>query len=120
MRRPTPMADQLADWRRMMETNARPTDEWPRVGWFKQRKERGSRTWLPARVWLHQVIDWQTGDLLEPETFRLEIAGRVWTDQDQIAERCLFLRAVSLDEWRWLTARLALHGMPVGHSVSAY
>jgi hypothetical protein len=95
----------------MVASGARQTDEWPRCGWFKTRHSRGSKIWLPARVWLHQVVDWKTGELIEPETFRLEIAGRLWTDQLTIAERFLFLRPVSLDEWRWLTARLALHGM---------
>lgn len=111
MRKPTPLADQLADWRSMVASGLRQTDEWPRCGWYKARQFRGSKTWLPARVWLHQAVDWQTGELTEPEAFRLKIADRAWTDQIEIAERCLFLRAVSLDEWRWLTARLALHGM---------
>jgi hypothetical protein len=114
MRRPTPLSEQLADWKHMIATNTRQHDEWPRCGWFKQRLEPRSKTWLPARVWLHQVIDWQTGELLEPEQFRLQIAHRTWSDQDKIQYRFMSLHPVTLDEYRWLTARLALHGMQAG------
>ncbi len=120
MRKPTSIDDQLTDWRRMVETGARPTDEEPCCGWFKTRAARGSKTWLPARVWLNQEIDWKTGDLMAPETYVLDLAGRRITDQMTISERSLFLRAVTVDEWRWLTARLALHSIGTGRPAYMY
>ena len=114
MRRPTPMAEQLAWWRGALAGDGRRFDDLPRCGWFRQRKEARSKTWLPARVWLHQPIDWTTGELTGPEEWRLEVAGRIWTAQMEIAHRCLFLKPVTVDEWKWLSARLSLHGMRVG------
>lgn len=120
MRRPTPLSEQLADWRIMVANNERPHDEWPRCGWFKQRQARGSKTWLPARIWLHQTVDFQTGELMEPERHVLEVAGRIWTDEMEVAHRWLFLRPVNLDEYRWLTARLALHSHGIVRQVSTF
>lgn len=72
------------------------------------RERAWSKTWLPARIWLQQEIDWQTGELTAPESFALEIASRLVTDQALIEDQWMRLRPVSLDEWRWLTARHAL------------
>lgn len=48
------------------------------------------------------------GELTEPERFRLETRGRVLTDHWEIWEAWLRLRPVTMDEWKWLTARQAL------------
>jgi hypothetical protein len=110
MRKPTPLAEQLAWWRNAVETNDRTVSgDQPRCGWFKARLRPRSQIWLPARVWLLQEIEWETGELTGPETFNMQIADRIWTRQQEVAERWLYLRPVSLKEWEWLTARLALH-----------
>lgn len=111
MRKPTPLNEQLAWWRNAVETGDRTVvgDHQPQCGWFKQRLEPRSKTWLPARIWLKQEIDWETGELTEPETFLLQIADRIWADQQRVTEKWLYLRPIPVAEWEWLTARLALH-----------
>lgn len=110
MRQPTPLADQLAWWRYAADAGARPTSEWPECGYFKHRLEPRSKIWLPARITLQQTVDWQTGQLTEPERFRLEMRGRLILDQDWISREWLFLFPVSMTEWKWLRARSSLHG----------
>ena len=110
MRRPTPLAEQLAWWRNATETgDGTVIGDQPRCGWFKVREKARSKTWLPARIWLEQPVDWETGDLTAPETFVLQIAEQTWTDEMAVAERWLWLRPATVKEWQWLTARLALH-----------
>jgi hypothetical protein len=121
MRKPTPLAEQLAWWRNAVETGDRTViGDQPQCGWFKAREKARSKTWLPARIWLEQPMDWETGELTAPERFVLQIAEEVWTRELEVAERWLFLRPVSQEEWRWLTARLALHKSLNGMRVPTY
>ena len=46
----------------------------PRCGWFKTRLVKGG-VWCPARIWLVQEIDPDTGELAADEVMRCEIAG---------------------------------------------
>jgi hypothetical protein len=118
MRLPTPLDVQLRWWRANLN-GGDITSEFPECGYFKTRKEPRSKTWLPARIYLHQDIDWETGLLTAPETFVLEIVDRQWTDPDQVAQRWLFLKPVPMEQWRWLRARLALqNGLQVTASIS--
>lgn len=109
MRCPTSVDAQLAWWRNATQTgDGRLQGDLPQCGWFKTRLARRSRIWLPARVWLLQPMDWETGELTAPEEYRLEIADRLWSDQNEVAERWLWLRPATMAEWRWLTAQTAL------------
>ena len=109
-RQPTPLAQQLAWWRNAVDTgDGSISGDEPRCGWFKVRERAWSKNFLPARIWLHQPIDWQTGELLGPERHVLQIAERVWTDEMMVAEKWLYLRPVAMRDWKWLTARRALH-----------
>ena len=121
MRQPTPLGKQLDYWRACLNGAAPPTtgDEeclLPQPGYYKIRAKAWSKTWLPARVSLHQEIDWQTGELTEPEMPMVEIAGKPVSNvpgaHDLLSpaeEAWLRMRPVTLDEWKWLTARAALH-----------
>jgi hypothetical protein len=110
VRKPTPTSEQLERWRWAVANKVKLIpDEDVHCGWFKQRERAWSKTWLPAKIWLHQKVEWSTGQLMEPELFVLEIAGRKWTDQEAIEERSRRLQPISVDEWRWLMARTALH-----------
>jgi hypothetical protein len=110
VRKPTPLGVQLQWWRDAVSSGDGHVDgDLPRCGWFKAREKAWSKTWLPAKVWLNQPMDWETGELQGPETFVLAIAGSVWTRELEVAERWLRLRPVPIKEWEWLRARLALH-----------
>jgi hypothetical protein len=108
MRKPTSVDAQLAWWRLAIRSEATMTEH-IECGYFKKRERARSQTWLPVRITLHQPMDWETGELTGPEIYRLEVAGGLIQDQDRIWDEWLRLRPVSLQEWRWLTARLSLH-----------
>ena len=110
MRTPTSPDHALQWWRRALARRLDRVDQdTPESGWFRTRAAPGSRIWLPARLWIESPVDWSTGELTGPELYRLEIAGRLITDQSRIEEKWLFLRPVSFPQWQWLQARHALH-----------
>lgn len=121
MRSPTPIHQQLAWWRARIagETLSVIGDQEcliPQPGYYKIRAKAWSKTWLPARVSLIQEIDWSTGELTEPERPLVEIAGKPLNESQQgtdlysqAEEAWLKMRPVTLDEWKWLNARMALH-----------
>lgn len=118
MRKPTPLSDQLAWWRASLNGEHESGDEqclWPQPGYYKIRAKAWSKTWLPARVWLQQEIDWQTGELTAPEVPVVEISGRTLSQDlganvfSPAEEAWMKMRPVTLDEWKWLNARAALH-----------
>lgn len=59
-------------------------------------------------------MDWETGDLTEPEQYRLTIGNRTLVKLGEIEERWLRLTPVSLLEWRWLTAEWTLRQHGIG------
>lgn len=89
----------------------------PQPGYYKIRARAWSKTWLPARVSLEQEIDWTTGELMSPETPIVEIAGRTLSQDlganvfSPAEEAWHKMKPVTLDEWKWLTARAALHSI---------
>jgi hypothetical protein len=123
MRTPTPAAQQLDWWRARLNGEVLSVigeNECliPQPGYYKIRAKAWSKTWLPARVWLLQEIDWSTGELTEPERPQVEIAGRVLSDRAEgsdpfspMEQAWMRMRPVTLDEWKWLTARMALHSI---------
>lgn len=57
----------------------------PQCGWYRRRTSKGGH-WVPARIWLHQVLD-HTGQLTEPEVMLCEVNGR---------------ELGAIHEWTWL------------------
>lgn len=86
IRTPTPLADLYA-WHRAALAGEKPqiTHE-PQCGWFKRRLVQGGAL-VAARIWLHQEIDPETGDLTAPEELRCEVGGK---PRDPV------------DEWTWI------------------
>ncbi|MBA2125085.1 hypothetical protein DLM45_02440 [Hyphomicrobium methylovorum] len=115
MRRPTTLDEQLAWWR--SNQNGSVHADGPECGYFKRRMEAWSKTWIPVRIYLEQPIDWETGELAAPEQFRLDANGRLLTDHWTIWEAWQRLRPVTMDEWKWLTARQSLRS---GSPATAY
>lgn len=76
IRQPTPLAD-LYEWHRATLAGERPPriEDEPNPGWYK-RRFRGGGPFVPVRVWMHQAIDFETGELMEPETLRAEVNGQ--------------------------------------------
>ena len=75
IRQPTPSRDLLAWHRRALAGERVPVfEDEPHCGWFRFRMVRLG-PWLPARIWMHQVVDPVTRELAEPEEFRAEALG---------------------------------------------
>lgn len=76
MRRPTP-ASVLYDWHRRALAGERPPvlEDEPQCGWFRLRLVRLG-PWCPARIWMEQEIDPETGELCADETLRAEVLGQ--------------------------------------------
>lgn len=85
MRTPT-SPDILLRWWRTALLGLRPvrieTD--PQCGWYRMRLY-GAGPWVPARIWCHQDIDPETGELADDERILCEVDGQmrdpvsVWT-----------------------------------------
>ena len=75
MRRARSEAEIYAWWRAAL-AGLRPAvhEDEPQCGWFRTRLVRLG-PWCPARVWLHQVIDPETGELAEDERLLCEVDG---------------------------------------------
>lgn len=130
MRTPTPSEQQFEYWRARLNGEALIVtgDQeclLPQPGYYKIRSKAWSKTWLPARVWLQQPIDYLTGELTDPEMPLVEIAGRLLSNApgahdlySPAEEAWMRMRPVTLDEWKWLTARAALHSNGIGPPTS--
>lgn len=76
MRSPTDMVAAYAWHRSAMLGHGAPVhDGHPQCGWYRRRMVKGG-PWVPARIWLHQVIDAETGNLTEPEIILCEVDGK--------------------------------------------
>lgn len=90
----------------------------PQPGTYAIREAKGGPL-VPVRIWMHQVIDPDTGELMEPEMIRCEVAG-VPRDAAAIWARC---RPISFAHYDALMiARgqsLALQATMVGYDLAA-
>lgn len=102
MRQPTPIAGTLA-WHRAALAGENPPihDSEPEAGFFQMRLVRGG-PWVPVRIWLHQVIDGETGELVQDERLAATVDGRP-ADPCQIWTRCA-AHPVSEQYFAYLTA----------------
>lgn len=88
MRRPTSAAELYA-WHTKALRGLEPVnDGTPQCGWFKRKLVRGG-VFVPARIWMVQDIDADTGELLSDELLQAEVNG-VYADPE--------------DAWPWLCA----------------
>jgi hypothetical protein len=101
IRTPTPYAA-LHAWHRAALAGKEPqiTNE-PMCGWFKRKLVKGG-PFVPARIWMDQWIDDETGELLADETLQCEVAGK-WADaEDQWSY--LAGNPISEAEFKFMTA----------------
>lgn len=117
IRQPTPVDEQLRWWRQALLIGPKQPEDIggfddPQCGFYKRRLKWQSKIWLPAQITLNQQIDWLSGELMEPETYRLQIyfpnRTMTITDQYEVWDRWLKLTPIDLEEWNWIKARLAV------------
>lgn len=104
MTRPTDTSP-MYEWHRRAIAGLRPqiTTE-PQLGWYKRRLVR-SGPWVPARVYLYQDVDEETGELIADEELRCEVNGKPADPVDQ----WLYLadQPIAEAEFHYMTADVA-------------
>lgn len=103
MRLPTPSAA-LYDWHTRALAGLQPviTQE-PQCGWYKRKLVKGG-VFVPARIWMVQEIDADTGELLSDELFQCEVNGAYADPEDAWTWICA--NPITEQEFRYLTARI--------------
>jgi len=76
-------------------------NEEPECGWFKTRLVKGG-PWVPARIWMYQPIDEDTGELVGDEKLQCEVNGQ-HADADEVWSR-LCGNPISEQEFNYMTA----------------
>lgn len=103
MRKPTPTA-QLYAWHTQAMLGLQPViDNTPQCGWYKRKLVKGG-VFVPARIWMFQDIDPETGELLSDELLQCEVNGSYADPEDAWSWLCsnpIFER-----EFRYLSARI--------------
>lgn len=91
MRQPTPIADQFAWWRDALDGFSKIIGvmNLPQCGFYRRKFVHGG-PFVPARIWLEQEIDPDTGELVADEVMLCEVDGarrdpgeqwpRLWTE----------------------------------------
>lgn len=104
MRRPTPLTECLAWWKAALECPPDTTPQEPQAGWYKRKLVKGG-VFVPARLWLDQWIDADTGELMADERLQCEV-NREWADAE---DQWTYLAAnpISEAEFNYLTASIA-------------
>jgi len=75
MRKPSALSDLYAWHRQALAGLKPPIHHEPQPGWFTRRLVQGGPL-VAARIWMHQEIDAETGDLTAPEELRCEVGGK--------------------------------------------
>jgi hypothetical protein len=86
MRRPTSKDEAFAWWRAALRGKAVIASDDPQCGFYKRRLVKGG-PFVPARIWLDQDIDPETGELRDDERLQCEVNGGY---------------ADPYDAWQWL------------------
>lgn len=103
MRTPTPRATLYA-WHAQALAGREPviTDE-PQCGWYKRKLVKGG-VFVPARIWMVQPIDAETGELVGDEILQAEVNGAYAEPQDCWSWLCA--NPITEAEFNYLTARI--------------
>jgi hypothetical protein len=103
MRMPTPL-DQLYAWHAKAMRGLEPViDNTPQCGWYKRKLVKGG-VFVPARIWMFQDIDAETGELLSDELLQCEVNGTYADPEDAWSWICS--NPITEQEFRYLSARI--------------
>ena len=103
MRQPTPR-DVLYRWHAEAMLGLAPAiDSTPHCGWFKRKLVKGG-VFVPARIWMFQDIDAETGELLSDELLQCEVNGAYADPEDAWSWICG--NPISVSEFLYLSARI--------------
>lgn len=103
MRKPTPH-DELYRWHAEALAGLAPviTDQ-PHCGWYKRKLVKGG-VFVPARIWMVQEIDEETGELVADEFLQAEVNGAFADPIECWSWICA--NPITWAEFQYLTARI--------------
>ncbi len=103
MRTPTPR-EVLYEWHaRALRGLAPVNDGTPRCGFYKRRLVKGG-VFVPARIWMFQDVDPDTGELLSDEILQCEVNGAFADPEEAWSWICS--EPITEQEYRYLEARI--------------
>jgi hypothetical protein len=103
MRMPTSHAV-LYDWHSRALRGLNPIiDGTPHCGWFKRKLVKGG-VFVPARIWMFQDVDAETGELLSDEELQCEVNGARADPEEAWSWICG--NPITEQEYRYLEARI--------------
>ena len=104
MRLPTPK-DVVYHWHAQALAGLAPAiDDTPHCGWFKRKLVKGG-VYVPARIWMVQEVDEETGELLSDELLQAEVNG-AYADPEEVWS-WICANPITEAEFNYLTARIA-------------
>ena len=77
-------------------------DDEIQCGWFRCRLVKGG-PFVPARIWLQQDIDPETGELIDDERLCCDVNGRMVDAQEYWSRLCK--NPIPQHEWQYLSAK---------------
>lgn len=103
MRQPTPLAEQYAWWRHALDGCGKIVASAlePQCGWYKRKMVSGG-IHVPAKIWIDQRIDPETGELIADEVLRCEVDGR--EEPPLFAWPWLFANPITESEFHYMRA----------------
>lgn len=103
MRQPTPRAV-LYDWHTRALAGLSPViTQDPQCGWYRRKLVKGG-VFVPARIWMVQPIDEETGELAGDELLQAEVNGAYADPEECWSWICA--NPITEAEFRYLTARV--------------
>lgn len=103
MRKPTPRSTLYAWHDQAMRGRSPQIDQTPQCGWFKRKLVKGG-VFVPARIWMFQDVDPETGELLSDEILQCEVNGAYADPSDAWSWICG--NPISEAEFNYLSARI--------------
>lgn len=104
MRIPTPKST-LYEWHTRAIAGLAPAiDGTPQCGWYKRKLVKGG-VFVPARIWMVQETDPETGELLSDELLQCEVNG-AYADPEE-AWSWICANPITEPEFHYLTARIS-------------
>ena len=103
MRVPTPYAQLYAWHTAALRSPQAVISSVPECGWFKRKLVKGG-VFVPARIWMFQDIDPETGELVSDELLQCEVNGASADPEDAWSWICS--NPITEQEFRYLSARI--------------
>lgn len=101
MRTPSRISRTLRWWSEALAGGKPIVTHEPQAGFYKRKLVKGG-PWVAARIWLHQEIDPETGQLMADEVLRCEVGGRARDPVEQWTWLCN--EPISQAEYEYLMA----------------